>query len=103
MKKLIVSVLLLLTIVASQTFASGNIESLCKKLIDGSKKTTVEKLAIQVCDVAIKTAKENSTLHKQVSILRSASRKVSKEEAKWSDTKISLADVKKIVADSVII
>lgn len=103
MKKLIISVLLLFTIVASQSFASGNIESLCKKLIDNSKKTTVEKLAIQVCDVALKVTKENGLLQKQVSLLRSASRKASKEEAKRSDTKISLADVKKIQADSIII
>ena len=103
MKKVMFSVLLLLTVVASQTFASGNIESLCKKLIDGSKKTTIEKLAIQVCDAAVKASKENSSLHKQISLLRSASRKVSKKEIKRSDTKISLVEVKKIQADSVII
>lgn len=103
MKKVMFSALLLLTVVASQTFASGNIESLCKKLIDGSKKTTVEKLATQVCDVAIKTSKENSSLQKQISLLRSTSRKIAKEESKWSDTKISLADVKKIASDSIIV
>lgn len=103
MKKIIISGLLLLSLCTAASFANDSIDSLCKKLIDWSKKTAVEKLASQVCDTALKLSKENNTLQKQITILRSASRKIAKEDTKWSDTKISLADVKKIVSDSILV
>lgn len=95
--KIIFSAFLLIIVFSVWTSNALDISDTCKKLIDGSSETKLKKLAKEVCGHISTLQKENTLLRKSIK------KQNKKEEGKWSDTSISLADVKKIQSDSIIV